>query len=114
MTGRHKDSESYQAWYRSRRWASVRQQQLSAHPYCQCPHHEGQCIPADVVDHKQAHKGDARMFWDTRNLQSMTKQCHDSFKQSQERGGYGFGKGSDEHGMPLVAQPGWSHGTRPD
>jgi 5-methylcytosine-specific restriction protein A len=105
--GRHSDSESYQAWYRSKRWAKVRQQQLAKQPYCQCPHHVGHKIPAQVVDHKEPHKGDARKFWDTRNLQSMTKHCHDSFKQSQERGGHGFARGSDINGMPLVPQPGW-------
>lgn len=106
---RHSErSEAYQAWYRSKRWASVRKQQLARHPYCQCPHHEGQRVMAEVVDHKTPHKGDARLFWNTSNLQSMTKRCHDSMKQSQERGGIGFARGSDINGMPLVEQPGWS------
>lgn len=99
--------ESYQAWYRSTRWVKVRKQQLAAYPYCQCPHHEGRFVFADVADHREPHRGDARLFWDTRNLQSLTKECHDRFKQSQERGGHGFGVGSDVNGMPLVAQPGW-------
>lgn len=108
MTGaRSERGQAYQAWYRSKRWAGVRRRQLARHPWCQCPHCEGKRIPAQVVDHKEPHKGDARAFWNERNLQSMTKQCHDVFKQSQERGGYGFAKGSDVNGMPLVSQPGW-------
>lgn len=111
MTGRRSDlGESYQAWYRSRRWAKVRKQQLARQPYCQCPHHVGNRVPADVVDHDIPHKGNAALFWNVGNLISLSKLCHDRYKQSAERGGYGFAQGSDEHGLPLVAQPGWSKG----
>jgi 5-methylcytosine-specific restriction protein A len=109
MTERRSDkARAYRAWYKTKRWLRLRQHQLAKHPYCQCPHHEGKHVLADVVDHKTPHKGDERLFWDDRNLASMTKQCHDSMKQSQERGGRGFAKGSDVNGMPLVAQEGWS------
>lgn len=56
---------------------------------------------ADVVDHIERHKGDRRLFFDRRNLQSMTKQCHDKFKQSEEKGGAGFSQGCDVNGNPL-------------
>jgi 5-methylcytosine-specific restriction protein A len=98
----------YRAWYKSKRWQRLRQHQLAKHPYCQCPHHEGKKLLADVVDHKTPHKGNERLFFDDRNLQSMTKQCHDSHKQSMERGGHGFERGCDEKGYPLVPIPGWS------
>lgn len=99
---RSAQGQKAQAWYKSKRWQTLRREQLARHPYCQCPHHEGQKIPANVVDHRKPHKGDARLFWDRRNLQSMTKECHDSMKQSQERGGVGFSKGCDAQGWPLV------------
>lgn len=94
-------------WYRSKRWQRLRQAQLSQHPYCQCPHHKGQKIPAEVVDHKEPHREDPKLFWDPRNLQSMTKVCHDRYKQSQEKGGAGFMQGCDEHGWPLSKEHSW-------
>lgn len=41
---------------------------------------------ADVVDHKKPHKGDAELFHDPNNLQSLCKHHHDSAKQMMERG----------------------------
>ena len=94
-------------WYKTRRWKDLRARQLARFPHCQCPHHKGQSIPADVVDHIVPHKGDTRLFHDPRNLQSMTKECHDRFKQSQEKGGSGFLKGNDEYGNPLSRDHEW-------
>ena len=62
---------------------------------------------ASVVDHIDPHKGDERKFWNARNLQSMTKQCHDKFKQSQEKGGAGFDMGSNADGTPLNPDHPW-------
>jgi len=96
-------------WYKSRAWQQLRSAQLSAHPYCQCPHHKGKdrSAVATIVDHKTPHRGNKAVFFDRKGLQSMTKQCHDSFKQSQERGGAGFKRGCDEHGNPLLAEHEW-------
>jgi len=102
--------EVYQKWYGSGRWKRLRKLHLSRRPFCQCPHHDGQRIPANVVDHIQAHKGDVKLFWNTKNLQSMTKQCHDKFKQSQESGGHGFDMGCNEKGEPLNADHPWFKG----
>jgi 5-methylcytosine-specific restriction endonuclease McrA len=88
----------------------MRKQQLARRPYCQCPHHRGQDreAAAMVVDHIEPHRGDRRLFWNTSNLQSMTKVCHDRFKQSQEKGGAGFLVGCDEDGWPLSEDHPWS------
>lgn len=80
---------------------------MSKHPYCQCPHHKGKAVLAEVVDHKIPHKGSGRLFYDKDNLQSMSKQCHDKYKQSQERGGRGFDAGCDENGQPLNQESQW-------
>lgn len=40
-----------------------------------------------VVDHKIPHRGDAKLFWDEGNLQSVSKAWHDSEKQSREKRG---------------------------
>ena len=39
-----------------------------------------------VVDHIIKHEGDEELFFDPDNCQTVTKQYHDSDKQSQERG----------------------------
>ena len=40
-----------------------------------------------VVDHIEAHRGDATLFWDRANWQIVSKQWHDREKQSFEKGG---------------------------
>jgi 5-methylcytosine-specific restriction enzyme A len=91
----------WNAWYKSRRWKKLRLKHLKKEPYCQCPHHKGKMVEGNVVDHIKPHKGDTRLFWDENNLQTLTKPCHDKFKQSEERGGRGFNQGCDVHGNPL-------------
>lgn len=41
---------------------------------------------ANVCDHIKAHKGDAALFFDAANLQSLCKLHHDSTKQAEEKG----------------------------
>lgn len=97
--------EQANKWYKSSRWQSIRKQQLSRHPYCQCPHHAGGHVKAEVVDHIEPHRGDSKLFWNTKNLQSMSKQCHDAGKQKFERSGYW--SGCDENGNPIDQNAGW-------
>ncbi len=93
--------------YDTARWKSLRARYIKSHPHCECPHHKGKRVPATVVDHIIPHKGDRRLFFSYKNLQAMTKECHDRFKQSQEKGGYGFDRGCDESGEPLNPQHPW-------
>lgn len=85
----------------------MRQHQLAKHPYCQCPMHKGQdkSAIAAVVDHIDPHRGDRRKFFDARNVQSLTKRCHDSLKQEQERSG-SF-RGCDTQGNPIDQRSHW-------
>ncbi|WP_312009777.1 HNH endonuclease [Bradyrhizobium australafricanum] len=53
--------------------------------------------PAKVADHIKPHRGNAELFFDPNNLQSLCAACHDSTKQRIELGQVGFG--SD--GWPL-------------
>ena len=97
--------------YNSTRWKRLRLIQLRAHPLCQCPHgQEGRIRVriANVVDHAPPHRGDPELFFDSANLKSMAKPCHDRFKQSQERGGKGFKGGCDDHGEPLDPAHWWN------
>lgn len=55
--------------------------------------------PADVVDHRVAHKGSKRLFWDRSNWQPMARGCN-SRKAAAEKGGFGNpvtkGRGASE------------------
>lgn len=95
-------------WYNSARWGRLRRNQLSKEPLCMCPHCKGSALPANVVDHVIAHRGNSRLFFDSKNLQSMNKECHDRYKQSQEKGGKGFDQGCDINGSPLNADHHWN------
>jgi 5-methylcytosine-specific restriction enzyme A len=52
------------------------------HCACGCGH------LADMVDHKRAHKGDMRLFWDRANWQPMNQRCN-SRKAASREGGFG-------------------------
>lgn len=41
-----------------------------------------------MVDHRKAHKGDMRLFWDRSNWQPMARGCN-SRKAVREEGGFG-------------------------
>jgi 5-methylcytosine-specific restriction protein A len=97
----------YRRLYKTAQWKRLRAAQLHRFPMCQCPHCQGGGLKATVVDHITPHKGDRMLFFDRRNLQSMNKECHDRFKQSQEAGGAGFLQGCDENGWPLSREHHW-------
>lgn len=69
--------------------------------------HAGRTARAEVVDHKIAHRGDSALFFDATNLQSLAKQCHDSWKQALERSGKDEIRGGDETGQPLDPKHHW-------
>lgn len=94
-------------WYKSRRWQALRDDQLLKQPFCECRLHVGKSVHAEVVDHKVPHRGDSKLFFDPENLQSLAKQCHDSWKQKLERSGRDEISGCDEQGQPLDPQHPW-------
>jgi len=55
------------------RWRAERLLFLEANPKC-----VGCQGEANVVDHKVAHKGDQKIFWNKKNWQSMCTSCHNS------------------------------------
>lgn len=59
------------------RWRRARRLHLAEHPLCVSCEAAGIVTPATVVDHIRPHRGDARLFWDQRNWQSLCKVCHD-------------------------------------
>ena len=55
------------------------------------------------VDHITQHGGDRKRFYDPRNLQTLCDGCHNSAKQSAEKGGEGKRK-------PTIGLDGWPMG----
>jgi len=55
--------------------------------------------PADMVDHKIAHKGDMKLFWDRSNWQPMARGCN-SRKGVLTEGAFGNARSSRSYGSP--------------
>lgn len=90
--GHSKSLEPWRAWHHTRRWRDLRAEVLLRDDYtCQRPGC-GATNPDTsqlIADHKVAHRGDERLFWDPRNVQTLCKPCHDGWKQRLERRGRG-------------------------
>ena len=77
--------------YKTARWQKLRLRILARDGY-RCTQTGVMLIgkpPADdspVVDHITPHRGDEALFWDARNLQSVSKRWHDTAKREIERG----------------------------
>ena len=87
------------------RWQKARATFLSKNPLCVMCLETGQATPATVVDHKVAHKGDQKLFWDKNNWQPLCKLHHDSAKKRYENSGRYVG--CDQHGLPLDSSHHW-------
>jgi 5-methylcytosine-specific restriction endonuclease McrA len=90
---RHRERDSTQAWrawYGTERWKKLRRKVWARDAYI-CQKTGVLCIgryPADnspVADHKIPHRGNAALFWDEDNIETVSKAFHDSEKQKQER-----------------------------
>jgi 5-methylcytosine-specific restriction protein A len=92
-TDRHRNNNSpFRAWYKTARWQRLRDMVIKRDLYtCQqtgvllTGKHPAPNSP--VVDHIKRHNGDPELFWDPTNLQTVSKEFHDSTKQSLERRG---------------------------
>lgn len=78
----------WRAWYKTAQWQRLRWQVLVAALFtcAMCRRIEGQTRLL-VADHVVPHRGDARLFWEQRNLQCLCKACHDGAKQAGEKSG---------------------------
>ena len=61
----------YHRLYGTKRWRDLRMSQLMRHPFCEC----GRI--AMIAHHKMPHGGDAALFYDPSNLQSVCFSCHE-------------------------------------
>lgn len=74
----------YRKWYRTARWARLRQTILVRDLY-QCQMCNRISSTGMVVDHIKPHRGDAALFWREDNLQCLCAGCHSSAKQKLEQ-----------------------------
>lgn len=80
---RRRDSETARL-YSTRRWQSLRAEQLTREPLCRMCMAEDRVTAAVVCDHVEPHRGDVTKFW-AGPFQSLCKRHHDSEKQREER-----------------------------
>lgn len=67
------------------RWQQAREAFLKDNPLCVMHKAEGFAVPATVVDHIKAHRGDQELFWNKANWQSLCKSCHDTHAQRRDQ-----------------------------
>lgn len=91
--------------YDTARWKRMRLAQLQREPLCRMCKQRDRITAATVADHEVPHKGDERLFFDDRNLQSLCNDCHTVTKARQEHRGYL--QGCDVTGLPLDPAHRW-------
>jgi 5-methylcytosine-specific restriction endonuclease McrA len=78
----------WHGWYNTARWQELRMRVFTRDRFtCRmpgCGRLEGNTSRL-VCDHIRAHRGDAALFWDEANLQTLCKPCHDGLKQTVEQ-----------------------------
>lgn len=91
--------------YSTSKWQKIRARQLYKSPLCAYCYAQGLIVAANIVDHITPHKNNIDLFFDSQNLQSLCKHCHDSHKQRYEKSGRVIGCNTE--GMPINAKSHW-------
>lgn len=78
------ESAEWHGLYNTDRWRELRADQLLREPFCRECAKTGRRTYATVADHVTPHRGDARLFHDPANLQSLCERCHNR-KTAKER-----------------------------
>lgn len=68
------------------RWRRLRKAKLAADPLCEICLKEGRTEAAEVVDHIVPHRGHDALRLDWKNLQSLSKRCHDRKTATEDSG----------------------------
>lgn len=66
-------------------WQRARRKHLRANPLCVCCQANGYIRAASLVDHIVPHRGDAALFRNSANWQSLCAECHNKIKPVLER-----------------------------
>lgn len=68
-------------------WQKARLAYLRAHPLCVKCQELHRVTEGTVVDHKEPHRGDMKLFWDSANWQTLCATHHSADKQREEAAG---------------------------
>jgi 5-methylcytosine-specific restriction enzyme A len=79
-------AQTYRRWYRTAQWRALRRAQLAREPLCRMCWEMGRATTATIVDHRIPHRGDAALFFELDNLNSLCAPHHDATKQRHDRG----------------------------
>lgn len=85
---RSPEAKAWRRLYYTNRWKAAKAAQLAREPFCRRRIHGNREVWATVVNHRKAHKGDERLFFDPNNWESLCAPCHDGPVQREERRGY--------------------------
>lgn len=82
-------AKPWRNWYKLARWEKLRQHVFIRDAYT-CQRSGVLCIgkhPAPnspVANHKRRHNGDPALFWDIDNIETVSKEVHDTIVQAEE------------------------------
>lgn len=103
---RRRAEKPWRAWYGTPQWKKLRAHQLRQEPLCRMCKDMSRIVAASVADHKIPHKGDAALFFDAQNLQSLCATHHNSTKARDEA--RGRVTGADMSGVPIDPNHHWN------
>jgi 5-methylcytosine-specific restriction enzyme A len=84
------------------RWNKLRLYHLARNPLCARCAKEGKLVGAGIVHHVIPHKGDKKLAYDPKNLESLCKRHHDSDAQREEIADEcGENTECDDEGFPI-------------
>lgn len=102
--------DEYRLWYGTAKWRRLSKWKKAVNPLCEYCQQAGWITKTEVVDHIVPHKGDINLFYDSSNLRSSCKRCHDSIAKKKDKQGFAPGVGKD--GVPLDSEHPWHKGGR--
>lgn len=94
---RERNNAPWRAWYSTKAWQELRLRVFERDGYiCQrtglicAGKHPAPDSP--TANHKVPHRGDPVLFWDEDNIETVTKQVHDTAIQAEEAKAYALGQ----------------------
>ncbi|MFD1199568.1 HNH endonuclease [Brucella gallinifaecis] len=107
---KRQQEQHWRKWYQTKEWYRLRQKAFTRDHYT-CQRSGVLCIgkgnvpDAPVANHKVPHKGNRELFFNLDNIETVSKQVHDSIIQREEKSGRVIG--SSEEGMPIDQSHHW-------
>ncbi|RWF65455.1 MAG: HNH endonuclease [Mesorhizobium sp.] len=100
---RRRDEQEWRGWYKTARWQKLKLRVHVRDGYV-CQVTGELCIGkhpqpnSPVADHIVEHEGDPDLFWDEKNIRTVTKAYHDRERQQEQRAARTGGVGQKSKG----------------